>query len=182
LHTLIVEGNQFEGLSLCGLGLTDSHIVAIVDGLSTPGTYLNMLDLESNPGITDQGYGALLNLTNQANVVGHVNARYREWSGLYVDDKAWMSKLNLVSEMNSDFRCLEYLTNGTFTSEESRWQWLERVADLPLPALEFREEWDAKHLNFNWYTLCQNPEMMQVSQALTWTSPLSDAHAAKTHR
>jgi hypothetical protein len=29
---------------------------------------------------------------------------------------------------------------------------------------EKRKKRDAKHVNFIWYTLCQNPEMMQVFQ------------------
>jgi hypothetical protein len=95
--------------------------------------------------------------------------------------------------MNSKYRRLEYLTNGTFTSEKHRWQWLERVVNLPRPAPEeYDDEYDdsyeddvypvyyedgdddkereAKHLNFIWYTLRQNPEMIQVSQAPTRTT------------
>jgi hypothetical protein len=78
--------------------------------------------------------------------------------------------------MNSEYRRLEHLTNGTFTSEERKWQWLERVAHLSIAHERFlrrskdaNKEWDAKHLNFIWYTLCQNPEMMQVFQAPTRT-------------
>jgi hypothetical protein len=167
-------------------GLMDSHVLAIVDGLSTPGTSLDYLDadftvnphvtilnLESNPGITSQGYGALFNLVNRANVVGigRVN-RFcrRRRRGLCVDDKTWEGELNLVSEMNSKFSRLEYLTNGTFTSEERRWQWLERAANLPRPYDwdegqwdDWGEEhWNAEHLNFIWYTLRQNPQMMQT--------------------
>jgi hypothetical protein len=163
------EGDPFRTLSLRGLGLTDSHVLAIVDALSTRGNHLNYLNLDSNPGISAQGYGALLNLINQANLIGEYIDMFGEWFGFCVDDKVWEGKLNLVSEMNSQYRRLEYLTNGTFTSEESRWKWLEMVVDLPSSAQEHREEWDAKHLNFIWYTLCQNPEMMQVSQAPTRT-------------
>jgi hypothetical protein len=186
LRALVVEGKQFRRiLSLRGLGLTDSHVLAIVDGLSTPGIHLSELNLESNPGITAQGYGALLNLINRANVVGEDMFSYSPWCGFCVDDKAWEGKLNLVSEMNAKYRRLEYLTNGTFTSAERRWQWLERVASLAIPSeyevdddgddedielsrrfMEIKNnERDAKHLNFIWYTLCENPEMMQVSQA-----------------
>jgi hypothetical protein len=186
LRALVVEGKQFQRiLSLRGLGLTDSHVLAIVDGLSTPGIHLSELNLESNPGITAQGYGALLNLINRANVVGEDMFSYSPWCGFCVDDKAWEGKLNLVSEMNAKYRRLEYLTNGTFTSAERRWQWLERVASLAIPSeyevdedgddedielsrrfMEIKNnERDAKHLNFIWYTLCENPEMMQVSQA-----------------
>jgi hypothetical protein len=159
-----VEGN-FRTLSLRGLDLNDSHIFAIVDGLSTPDTHLECLELDSNPGITAQGYDALFNLINLANVVGGFNHRLREWIGFRVDDKAWEGKLNLVSEMNSKYGRLEYLTNGNFTSEERKFQWLEKVANLPIPDRNFRgtnEEWDAKHLNFIWYALCQNPEMMRT--------------------
>jgi hypothetical protein len=165
LRALIVEGKQFYSLMLSDLGLTDSHVLAIVDGLSTPGTHLNKLNLESNPGITAQGYMALFNLINRTNVVGHVSVRYGEWRGFRVHDKAWKGALNLVSEMNSEYRRLEYLTNGTFTSEESRSQWLERVVDLPSSNRvdeDERKKSDAKHLNFIWYTLRQNPEMMQT--------------------
>jgi hypothetical protein len=206
LRALFVEGKAFLRLSLRGLGLTDSHILAIVDGLSTPGIHVRYLNLESNPGITAQGYGALINLINRANVVGERTGGYGEWRGFCVHDKAWEGKLNLVSEMNSEYHRLEYLTNGTFTSEERKWQWLERVADLPSSDVDDeddedndrhsimeiqKKERDAKRLNFIWYTLCQNPEMMQVSQAPTWTrkrkatrstSPLSGAHFAKTQR
>jgi hypothetical protein len=162
LRALFVEGERFRSLSLRSLGLTDNHVLAIVDGLSTRGTHLRTLNLESNPGITARGYGALLNLINQTEVIGYVK-RCR----FCVDNKVWQGKLNLVSDMNSKYRRLEYLTNGTFTSEKRKWQWLERVVNL---RIEKNKEWDPKHLNFIWYTLRQNPEMMQVSQAPTRTN------------
>jgi hypothetical protein len=65
--------------------------------------------------------------------------------------------------MNSKYGRLEYLTNGTFTSEERRFQWLEKAVHLAIPGHRgTNEEWDAKHLNFIWYTLCRNPEVMQT--------------------
>jgi hypothetical protein len=190
LRALLVERKNKHELSLRGLGLTDSHVLAIVDGLSTPGAYLFRLNLESNPGITAQGYGALFDLINRANIVGSFDYLYDVWRGFCVDEKAWEGKLNLASEMNSEYGRLEYLTNGTFTSAERRWQWLERAVGLPSSNL-VDEDKRKKHLNFIWYTLRQNPEMMQVSQAPTWTrkrkatrstSPLSGAHSAKSQR
>jgi hypothetical protein len=163
LRALFVEGKQFQRLSLNGLGLTDSHVLAIEDGLSTPGTHLRMLDLESNPGITAQGYDALLNLINRANVLGY--GAFNKWHGFRVDDKVWEGNLNLLSEMNWKYSRLEYLTNGTFTSAERRWQWLERAVGLSGSNAvdeDERKKSDAKHLNFVWYTLCENPEMMQT--------------------
>jgi hypothetical protein len=170
LRALFVEGKRFRELYLNDLGLTDSHVLAIVDGLSTPGIHLNYLNLTHNQGITAQAYGALLNLSDRASGIGRVSLcnRYEPCA----DEKAWEGKLNLVSEMNSEYRRLEYMTNGTFTSEECRWQWLERVASLASSDEEDedrKKERDAKHLNFIWYTLCENPEMMQVSQAPTRT-------------
>jgi hypothetical protein len=163
LRALFVKGKLKYALSLRGLGLTDSHVLAIVDGLSTTGSHLESLYLDSNPGITDQGYGALFDLINRANVVGGFHSLARNWIGFCVDDKALEGKLNLVTEMNSKYSRLEYLTNGSFSSEERRWQWLENVVNLPIPDYYFlQQEWDAKHLNFIWYTLCQNPEMMQA--------------------
>jgi hypothetical protein len=157
-------------LLLNGLGLTDSHVLAIADGLSTPGTHVGTLELESNPGITAQGYGALLNLINRANVVGH--DIFGNGCGFRVDDKAWADKLNLVSEMNLDYGRLEYMTNGTYTSAERRLQWLEKVTNLPIPHevslfitgfTSFTNKMlEAKYLNFIWYTLCENPEIMQT--------------------
>jgi hypothetical protein len=203
LRSLFVEGKQFRKLWLSGLGLTDSHVLAIVDWLSTPDSHVDSLILESNPGITAQGYGALLNLINRTNVIGNVRGRFGLWSGLHVHDKAWEGKLCLEAEMNTKYCRLEYLTNGTFTSEERRWQWLERVVNLRIPdpppnvygkeqkEKEQKKKNEAKLLNFIWYTLRQSPEMMQVSQAPTWTrkrkatrstSPLSGAHSAKTQR
>jgi hypothetical protein len=171
LRALFVE-EKFRTLCLRGLGLTDCHVLAIVDGLSTPGNHLNLLSLNSNPGIGAQGYEELLNLINRANVLGYGGFRRWRWHEIHVDDKVWEGKLNLVSEMNSQYRRLEYLTNGTFTSAERRWQWLERAVGLPSPNAvdeDERKESDATHLNFIWYTLCQNPEMMQVFQAPTTT-------------
>jgi hypothetical protein len=130
LRALLVEGYQFVKLFLCSLGLTDSHILAIVDGLSTPGIHLGCLNLSSNPGITAQGYDALFNLVNRTNVIGNCG-RSGVFCQFCVDDKAWEGKLNLVSEMNSAYNRLEYMTNGSFSSEESRLQWLEWVVDLP---------------------------------------------------
>jgi hypothetical protein len=218
LRGMIVEGGpkNFK-LWLRGLGLTDNHIFAIVDGLSTPGTHLDAMCVESNPGITDQGYGALLNLVNQDDKVGH--SFEGRWIACFVDDAAWEGELNLVSQMNSDYLRLDYMTNGTFTSKERRWQWLERVVNLPISdeddtsddddeddmddedgvhlddqePLRERENGnhykdddhnhddedvhssdknknkkrEAKLLNFIWYTLRQNPELMQVSQTPT---------------
>jgi hypothetical protein len=161
LRALLVERKNKHELSLRGLGLTDSHVLAIVDGLSTPGAYLFRLNLESNPGITAQGYGALFDLINRANIVGSFDYLYDVWRGFCVDEKAWEGKLNLASEMNSEYGRLEYLTNGTFTSAERRWQWLERAVGLPSSNL-VDEDKRKKHLNFIWYTLRQNPEMMQT--------------------
>jgi hypothetical protein len=166
LRALFVERNRFQRLiMLRGLGLTDSHVLAIADGLSsTYGT--QSLTLDSNPGITSEGYDALFRLVKGENVVYGPH-----WSTKFcVDDKALEGKLNLVSEMNAEYGVLMYLPNGTSPSEERRWQWLEKVADLPMPdeksfGFSFcgtNEEWDAKHLNFIWYTLCQNPDMMKT--------------------
>jgi hypothetical protein len=167
LRAMFVEGNDDCELSLRGLGLTDSHVLAIVDGLSTPGHHVRYLMLMSNPGITGQGYGALLNVISQANVIDRVFlCKWDEPDESCVDEKAWEAKIRLVSEMNSDYGRLEYMANGTFTSEERRFDWLERVVNLPIPdyyeCYKKKEEWDAKHLNFIWYTLCQNPGMMQT--------------------
>jgi hypothetical protein len=179
LRALFVEGKDGYELNLRGLGLNDSHVLAIVDGLSTPGIHFDYLNLESNPCITAQGYDALLNLINRANVVGYVSVHFGEWRGFCVPDKAWEVELNLVSEMNSAYSRLDYLTNGTFTSEERKCQWLEELADR-IRREEFsdrgirellgrKKKRDAKHVNFIWYTLCQNPEMMQGFQAQTGT-------------
>jgi hypothetical protein len=153
---------------------------------------LDYLNLESNPDITDQGYGALLNLINRANVVGAVClCKWDERDESFVREKAWEAKIDLVSEMNSKYGRLEYMANGTFTSDEDRLQWLERVANLTRPYGWREEEWDAKHLNFIWYTLCQNAEMMQVFQAQTRTrkrkatgstSAVSGRRSARTQR
>jgi hypothetical protein len=161
LRALFVERKDNYDLSLRGLGLTDSHVLAIVGSLSTGGTHLSTLKLESNPGITAQGYGALFNVINQANVIDHVSlCKWDERDESCVDEKSWEAKIRLVSGMNSKYDRLEYMTNGIFTSEECRLQWLERVADLKSRYDWDEEEWDAEHLNFIWYTLCQNPEMM----------------------
>jgi hypothetical protein len=133
--------------------LADSHVLAIVDGLSTYGSHLHLLDLESNPGISAQGYGALFNLINRTNVIEHVSlCKWDEPDESCVDKSAWEGKLNLVSEMNFNYCRLEYMANATFTSKERKWQWLKWVASLPRP-YNNEEEWDAKHLNFIWYTL-----------------------------
>jgi hypothetical protein len=89
--------------------------------------------------------------------------------------------------MNSDYRRLKYLTDGTFTSKERACQFLEELADC-ISRQEFsdrrsnvndneeeKKKRDAKHVNFIWYTLCQNPEMMQVFQAQTRTKKRKSA-------
>jgi hypothetical protein len=104
-----------------------------------------------------------------------------EWFGFCVDDKAWEGKLNLVAEMNLGYNRLEYMTNGSFSSKESWLQWLEWVVDLPLDDPKFINsyyDWgrpmenhavwgryidDAKRVDFIWYTLRKNPEMMLTS-------------------
>jgi hypothetical protein len=73
--------------------------------------------------LDDNELETLLNLMNRANVVGF-GASGGRWIGFCVDDRAWEAKLNLVSEMNTCYGRLEYLTNGTFTSEEHKLQWL----------------------------------------------------------
>jgi hypothetical protein len=90
-----------------------------------------MLNLESNPGITAQAYGALFDLFNWTNAVCYVPTN-DEWIRFFVDDKAWEGKLlNLVFRMNTQYCHLEYLMNGSFSSEERTWRWLERLAQLP---------------------------------------------------
>jgi hypothetical protein len=175
LRALFIEGRQLS-LRLKGLGLTDSHVVAIVDGLPTAGIHLDYLNLELNPGISAQGYGALFNLVNQANVFSRVTRCYFP-RGFHLEDKAWEGKLNLLSEMNFKYGRLDYMANGTFISKEHKWQWLEQLADRISREEAFdrgnidyegrKKKRDAKYVNFIWYTLCQNPEMMQVFLAQT---------------
>jgi hypothetical protein len=116
-----------NSLSLSGLGLTGRHILAVVDGLSTPGNTFGCLYLDCNPGITAQGYGALFNLVHWNNAYNGCNS----WYGLRVYNKAWQRKLNLVIKVNLRYNRLEYLTNGSFSSEERRWKLQEWVMNLP---------------------------------------------------
>jgi hypothetical protein len=88
-----------------------------------------MLNLESNPDITAQAYGALFNLCNRTNAVGYVPTD-DEWIRFCVDEKAWEGKLNLVSRINTQYCHLECIMNGSFSTEESKWQWLERLVQL----------------------------------------------------
>jgi hypothetical protein len=142
------ERRRMELLHLHGLGLNDSHCHAIAEALRVGHTSVGELSLKFNPAISAQGYSALLGLINRSNVV----RTFR------VDDKRWEAELNLVSDMNRDHGRLEYMTNGTFSSEGRRWQWLQKLASLPSSS----DREDAKHINYIWYTLRENPEVVQT--------------------
>jgi hypothetical protein len=143
-----------EELRLNRLGLNDSHCLVIRDVFLQSsywrpgGIWQDELDLMGNPDISDEGYSAFLSLINQVNSVRQ----------FYVDDVDWEDKLNLVSQMNRDYGRLEYMTNGTFTSERHRLQWLQKLANLPSSS----DKEERKHANFIWYELLEHPEFMRT--------------------
>jgi hypothetical protein len=149
LRAMLVEQHRNElSLELCGLGLNDSHCMVIFDALQTIGDEILLtLNLESNPAISNVGYRAILHGMNQRNVVVPT---------FRLDDKKWESNLNLVSEMNSRHGRLQFMTNGTFSDERRRFEFLERLATPPLRRYD-----DARQLSFIFYELCENPDMMQ---------------------
>jgi hypothetical protein len=146
---LFGERRRMELLHLHGLGLNDSHCHAIAEAWRAGHTSVGELSFESNPAISAQGYSALLGLISRSNVV----RTFR------VDDKRWEAELNLVSEMNQEHGRLEYMTDGTFSSQESRWQWVQKLATME--GME-EEKLAAKHVNYIWYTLRENPEVLQT--------------------
>lgn len=151
-HYQVIDFEYSEcSVSLCGLGLDDSHCLAIADVLQTVDTphLVHILDLTGNPKISARGYGALLSLINRTNVI---------FGSLRVDNKTWEAELNLVIAMNDHGR-LEYMMNGTFTSERQRWQWLQKLASLPSMIAWVT---DSKLVNFIWHELLQHPEFMQA--------------------
>jgi hypothetical protein len=135
-------------VSLCSLGLNDGHCIGIAEELQSPDSFVRQLTLDSNPAISERGYSALLGLINRVNVV-------RMFS---LDDKAWEAKLNLLTEMNRRHGRLEYLTNGHFTSERRRWEWLKKLASF--------RSWnrcdETKQVNYLWYELLEHPAFMQT--------------------
>jgi hypothetical protein len=135
-------------VSLCGLGVDDSHCLAIAQELRTSTSLMGDLSLAGNAAISDQGYNALLGLINRVNAI----------EAFYFDNKAWEGKLNLVSEMNRRHGRLEYLTNGHFTSDRRRWKWLEKLASLS----SWNEPDAAKRVNYLWYELLEHPEFRQT--------------------
>jgi hypothetical protein len=170
VRVLFGKARGLNGLHLYGLGLNDSHCHAIAEALRAPYMNLEMLKLCLNPDISAQGYGSLLSLVNRSNAID-------KWtdpiSTFCVDDKHWEAKLNLVSEMNRHYGRREYMTDGAFTSEEHRWQWLKKLATLPssssdgdeegdIEYMEYMDEEDAKQVNFIWYELLEHPEFMQT--------------------
>jgi hypothetical protein len=52
------------------------------------------------------------------------------------------------------------MTNSAFSSEERRWQWLQKLATMEL--MEGKDKLAARHINYIWYTLRKNPEVMQT--------------------
>jgi hypothetical protein len=74
--------------------------------------------------------------------------------------------------MNRYHGRLEYLTNGHFSSERRRWQWLETLAGLPRLSNDedddeegydnCDDEEEAEQVNFIWSTLRKNPELIRT--------------------
>ena len=54
------------------------------------------------------------------------------------------------------------MMNGTFSSEESMCQWLQKLASMLLLEERYIEKIAARHVNYIWYTLRENPEVMQT--------------------
>jgi hypothetical protein len=155
LRALVGKARTMRWLDLNGLGLNDSHCLAITDEWLASMHSVNVtgpdeqhyLNLTGNPAISAEGYSAFLSLLNRVSAVP-----------FNVDDKHWQAKLNLVSQMNRDYGRLEYMTNGTFTSERHRLQWLQKLANLPSSS----DKEERKHANFIWYELLEHPEFMRT--------------------
>ena len=165
LRAFFSQGRRLHDLNLDALGLNDSHCHEISEAWLASGTYVTWLHLRFNPAISAEGYGCFLRLINWIKAIKNFT----------VDDMAWESKLNLVSEMNRKYGRREYLTNGTFSSEERWLQWLLKLASLPVHShvvveredIDFIiadpaviDDWEAKHLNFIWLELIEHPEFL----------------------
>ena len=146
------NAGRLQDLHLCGLGLNNSHCLAIAVALQTADMEINELDLQLNPQINAEGYDALLSLVNRTDACKIFK----------VDDKTWEGELNLVSEMNRFHGRRKYMSDGAFTSGKCRWQWLQELAILPNTNHEIINDWEAKHMNFIWYELVEHPEFMQM--------------------
>jgi hypothetical protein len=149
VRALFGEERRLNFLHLHGLGLNNSHCDAIAEALQEGHTSVGRLSFESNPAISAQGFAALLGLINRANVIDR----------FFLDKKRWEAELNLVSVMNRKHGRLEYMMNGTFSSEERRWQWLQKLAAMEGTD---EEEFAARHINYLWYTVRENPEVVQT--------------------
>jgi hypothetical protein len=153
VRALFGDEKRWNFLHLNGLGLNDSHCRVIAEALQAGHTSVDRLSFTSNPAISAQGCSDLLGLINRANVIGRI----------FLDDKGLQAELNLVSQMNRKHGRLEYMTNGTFSSEEHGRQWLLKLATMKLIMERMdEEELAARHVNYIWYTLCQHPEVVHT--------------------
>ena len=115
-ETVLFKNHTVQELHLCGLGLNNSHCVAISEALQTgiiieqdPHMGMRELNLERNPQINAKGYCTLLSLINQTDAFQY----------LKVDEKTWQGRLNLVAEMNCYHDRRQYLTeDGIFASRK----------------------------------------------------------------
>jgi hypothetical protein len=78
-----------------------------------------------------------------------------------------------MNEQRSDGMNLVLKSDGAFASKERRWQWMKKLASLPSSSNDGEEgnmeyvngmddEEEARHVHYIWYTLCQNPEVVQT--------------------
>lgn len=151
LRNMLTTKPKWWRLALDGVGLEDRHVEILSTALRGSGACKmnDLLSLQNNPGISDEGVQSLYTVCINKQRMGLVLSDY----------PAWVAKMDLVRPLNNLHRRLEYRTvDGYYTSRERWIEWLAVQANLP---------WieDARKVNYLWFTLLEQPGLVKPDSA-----------------
>ncbi len=151
LQDLLQVKPKWWRMALDGMGLDDGHTQILGSALKkSPDCKMNdILSLRNNPKITSKGLSSLYNVCLNKQRMGLVQS----------DDQGWVATFDLVRPLNNLHRRLEYKNaEGRFVDPQRWMEWFQVLSDLP---------WidDTRKLNYIWFTLCEQPEMIQSAIA-----------------
>jgi len=151
-HLLEVKPKWWR-MALDGMALEDSHLHIIGSCLKdNKDCKMNdLLSLRDNPKITGNGLQALYKICLSKQRMGLVLS----------DDASWVATFDLVRPLNNLHRRLEYINvtgGGGYRSREAWINWLHVIGNLPWIG-------EARKLNYIWFTLLEQPEMITNTAA-----------------
>lgn len=147
LEQLLLHKQKWWRLSFDNLGLGDEHcsVIARMFARNEKCKAGDLLSLLSNPDITDAGFKTMFEVFFNKGRMGLIK----------VDDPRWVAEFDLVRSMNNLHGRLDVVPNGKIISKREWIDWVSKIGN---------QGWEAetKRLNYMWFALRQNPEVVNV--------------------